>query len=110
VQLGSQTRLPEPVEVTAYYVTAEALTNVAKHASASLIQVDLDTEDGNVRLGIRDDGVGGAEPTRGSGLIGLRDRVEAIRGTLQVDSRPGQGTSLQVKLPVDAGQPPRSAL
>ena len=106
VQLGSQTRLPEPVEVTAYYVTAEALTNVAKHASASLIQVDLDTEDGNVRLGIRDDGVGGAEPTRGSGLIGLRDRVEAIRGTLHVDSRPGHGTSLQVKLPVDAGQPP----
>jgi hypothetical protein len=108
VQLGSQARLPEPVEVTAYYVTAEALTNVAKHASASVIQVDLDAEDGIVRLGIRDDGVGGADPTRGSGLIGLRDRVEAIRGSLQVDSRPGHGTSLQVTLPVDAGQPPHS--
>ena len=108
VQLGSQARLPEPVEVTAYYVTAEALTNVAKHASASPIQVDLDTEDGIVRLGIRDNGVGGADPTRGSGLIGLRDRVEAIRGSLQVDSRPGHGTSLQVTLPVDAGQPPHS--
>jgi signal transduction histidine kinase len=105
LQEGTQARLPERVEVAAYFVAAEALTNVAKHANASLVQVEVDTDDGLLRLGIRDDGVGGADPGRGSGLIGLKDRVEAAGGTLRVESRPGQGTHLLVELPVDAGRP-----
>jgi signal transduction histidine kinase len=105
LQVGTQGRLPERVEVGAYYVVAEALTNVAKHAGASVVQVEVDAEDGLVRLGIRDDGVGGADPAHGSGLVGLKDRVEATRGcgSLRVDSRAGQGTRLLVELPIDAG-------
>jgi signal transduction histidine kinase len=102
-------RLPERVEVAAYYVVAEALTNVAKHADASLAAVDVDTDDGLLRLDIRDDGVGGADPTRGSGLVGLKDRVEATGGTLRVESHPGQGTSLVAELPINAGLPPASS-
>jgi signal transduction histidine kinase/CHASE3 domain sensor protein len=106
LQVGMEGRLPERVEVTAYYVVSEALTNVAKHANASAVQVDVDRDDGLVRLAIRDDGVGGADPARGSGLVGLKDRVEATGGSLRVESRPGEGTSLLVELPVDAGPPP----
>jgi signal transduction histidine kinase len=106
LQMAMEGRLPERVEVTAYYVVAEALTNVAKHAGASLVRVEVAAEDGRVRLGVRDDGVGGADPGRGSGLVGLMDRVSATGGTLRVDSRPGQGTSLLVELPLDAGRPP----
>ena len=105
LQVGMEGRLPEQVEVAAYYVVAEALTNVAKHAGASVVQVEVDAEDGLVRVGVRDDGFGGADPARGSGLVGLKDRVEATGGTLRVDSRAGQGTSLLVELPIDAGQP-----
>jgi signal transduction histidine kinase len=105
LQVGTQGRLPERVEVAAYYVVAEALTNMAKHAGASVVQVDVDVDDGPVRLAIRDDGVGGADPSRGSGLVGLKDRVEATGGILRVESRPGQGTYLLVELPTDAGQP-----
>jgi signal transduction histidine kinase/HAMP domain-containing protein len=101
-----EARLPERAEVTAYYVVAEALTNAAKHARATAVQVDVDRADGLVRLAIRDDGVGGADPARGSGLVGLKDRVEATGGTLLVESRAGQGTSLLVELPVDAGRSP----
>jgi signal transduction histidine kinase len=108
LQLETQGRLPERVEVTAYYVVSEALTNVAKHANASGVRVEVDADDGLVRLGVRDDGVGGADPDRGSGLVGLKDRVEATGGTLLVQSTPGQGTSLVVELPIDAGQPPGS--
>jgi signal transduction histidine kinase len=108
LHLGIQSRLPERIEVTAYYVVAEALTNAAKHAGASVVQVDVDADAGLVRLGVRDDGVGGADPARGSGLVGLKDRVEATGGTLRVDSRPAQGTCLLVELPIDAGQPPDS--
>ena len=103
LQVGTQGRLPERVEVAAYYVVAEALTNVAKHAGASVVQVEVDAEDGLLRLGVRDDGVGGADPARGSGLVGLKDRVEATGGSLRVDSRAGQGTCLLVELPIDAG-------
>jgi signal transduction histidine kinase len=106
LQVGSEGRLPERVEVTAYYVAAEALTNVAKHADASVVQVEVDTDDGLVRLSIRDDGLGGADPARGTGLVGLKDRVEATGGTLRVQSRPGQGTALLVELPIDPDQPP----
>jgi signal transduction histidine kinase len=106
LQVATEGRLPERVEVTAYYVVAEALTNVAKHANASTVQVAVAADDGRVRLDVRDDGVGGADPASGSGLIGLKDRVAATGGTLRVDSRPGRGTSLLVELPLDAGRPP----
>ena len=103
LQVHVEGRLPERVEVAAYYVVAEALTNVAKHAGASVVQVEVDAEDGLLRLGVRDDGVGGADPARGSGLVGLKDRVEATGGSLRVDSRAGQGTRLLVELPIAAG-------
>jgi signal transduction histidine kinase len=93
-------RLPEPVEVATYYVVAEALANVAKHARASVAYVDVGTGDGALHLRVRDDGVGGADPVRGSGLIGLNDRVEALGGTMRIDSPAGKGTSLLVTIPI----------
>jgi signal transduction histidine kinase len=93
-------RLPKPVEVAAYYVVSEALTNAAKHAQASLIRVDVDDQDGMVRLAVTDDGVGGADPDQGSGLVGLRDRIEAVGGHIEIASPPGGGTSLVVAMPV----------
>jgi signal transduction histidine kinase len=95
-------RLPERAEVTAYYVVSEALTNAAKHARASMVEISLDVDAAVevLRLLIRDDGVGGADPARGSGLMGLKDRVEAIGGTLSVRSHPGEGTALFAELPV----------
>ena len=102
LELPTDARLPEHVEVTAYFVVSEALTNAAKHAHASCVQITIDTADGEARLSISDDGVGGADPTRGSGLAGLKDRVEAIGGTLTVQSRPGQGTRLIAEVPVNA--------
>jgi signal transduction histidine kinase len=108
LQVGMEGRLPERVEAAAYFVVAEALANVAKHARASAVRVEVGADDGLVRLDIRDDGVGGADPARGSGLVGLKDRVEATGGTLRVESPPGQGTSLVVRLPIRAGQPPAS--
>jgi signal transduction histidine kinase len=107
LQVGAQARLAERVEVTAYYVAAEALTNAAKHAGASVVRVDVDADARLLRLVICDDGVGGVDPARGSGLVGLKDRVEATGGTMRVESAPGQGTLLLVELPVDAGQPER---
>lgn len=95
-------RLPEPVEVAAYYVVAEALANVAKHARASVACVDVDLRGHALYLRVHDDGVGGADPGRGSGLIGLNDRVTALGGTMRVDSPLGRGTSLTVTLPVAA--------
>nr|WP_308800865.1 PAS domain S-box protein [Streptomyces polyasparticus] len=97
-------RLSEPVEVAAYYVVSEALANTAKHARANVVNVQVTCEDEAVELVIADDGVGGAEPARGSGLIGLADRVEAIGGTLHVNSRLGNGTSLLVRLPAPRAQ------
>lgn len=94
-------RLPEGVEVAAYYVVSEALTNVAKHAQASVVRVDLDTDDGTVVLSISDDGRGGAEPGQGSGLVGLKDRIEALGGAIEMSSPTGGGTSLLVKIPID---------
>jgi signal transduction histidine kinase len=95
-------RLPEPVEVAAYYVVSESLTNAAKHARASLIRVDVDNLDGMVRLAVSDDGVGGADPERGSGLVGLRDRVEAVGGGMAISSPPGGGTALVATMPAGA--------
>jgi signal transduction histidine kinase len=93
-------RLPEPVERTAYYIVSEALTNAAKHAQASTIHVAVAARDGVLVLSIRDDGRGGADPRRGSGLIGLTDRVDALAGTIQVVSPVGGGTTLRVTLPI----------
>jgi signal transduction histidine kinase len=92
-------RLPEPVEAGAYYVVAEALANVAKHAGASSAEVGLRKRDGRLVLTIHDDGVGGADPLRGSGLRGLADRVQALGGTLAVESPPGRGTELRAEIP-----------
>jgi signal transduction histidine kinase len=99
---ASEKRLPEPVEVAAYYVAAESLANIAKHAAASHAQVTVELDDSLLRLEICDDGVGGADPVGGSGLTGLRDRVEALGGSLAIRSPRGQGTTLKVALPVAA--------
>jgi signal transduction histidine kinase len=100
LDLQVERRLPERVEVAAYYVVSEALTNTAKHAQASLVKVQLDVGDTNLRLTIRDDGIGGATPGRGSGLVGLRDRIEALGGSLQVTSPGGEGTTLLIGIPI----------
>ena len=84
-------RLPDPVELAAYFVVAEALTNAVKHASASRVSVSLEQQAGLLRVAVADDGCGGARITAGSGLAGLRDRLEALDATLAVDSRPGRG-------------------
>jgi signal transduction histidine kinase len=93
-------RLPEPAEVAAYYVVSEALTNAAKHARASAVLVDVIARDTLVELSIRDDGVGGADAGRGSGLIGLTDRVEALGGELEIASPAEGGTSLHARIPI----------
>ena len=99
LDMRTRERLPEHVEVAAYYVISEALANAAKHAKASGVHVQVDAASGVLRLDVRDDGVGGADPARGSGLIGLRDRVEATGGTFRVTSRRGEGTHLLIELP-----------
>jgi signal transduction histidine kinase len=96
-----ETRLPEPVEVAAYYVVSEALTNTAKHARASVVRIAVEVRHGVLELSIRDDGCGGADPARGSGLIGLTDRVDSLGGTIEVTSPAGQGTTLRIRLPVE---------
>jgi signal transduction histidine kinase/uncharacterized protein YoaH (UPF0181 family) len=93
-------RLPEEVEVAAYYVASEALTNAVKHASASVVEISLSEEDALLRLSVRDDGTGGAEPGGGSGLIGLSDRLDALGGTIEVASPPGAGTAVLASIPV----------
>ncbi len=93
-------RLPERVEVAAYYVVAEALTNAAKHAHASVVHVDVEAADHALGLRVRDDGNGGADPARGTGLIGLKDRVEVLGGTITVHSPVGAGTFLRAEFPL----------
>jgi signal transduction histidine kinase len=95
-------RLPDSVEVSAYYVVAEALTNAAKYAQASKVNVCAEVKDGDLRVSIQDDGIGGADSRKGSGLIGLKDRVEVLGGHMKVISPPGSGTSLQVTIPLPA--------
>nr|BFE58321.1 hypothetical protein GCM10020063_028470 [Dactylosporangium thailandense] len=94
-------RLPERVEVTAYYIVSEALTNAAKHARATLVCVEAEAGDTTFGLTIRDNGVGGASTSKGSGLIGLQDRIEALRGTMEVISPPGGGTTLLFSVPLN---------
>jgi signal transduction histidine kinase len=92
-------RLPDQVEVAAYYVVAEALTNTARHAHATRVKVTVKVVDNHLDLMIEDDGDGGADPVNGSGLIGLVDRVEAVGGHIWVNSPPGVGTSLAAIIP-----------
>jgi signal transduction histidine kinase len=99
LEVRCECRLAPGIEAAAYYTVAEALTNAAKHAGASRVEIDLRVEDGSLHLSIRDDGVGGADPSRGSGLIGLRDRVEALGGTIEFDSPTGLGTRLDAEIP-----------
>ncbi len=98
-------RLPPPIEATAYFVVCEALANLTKHAHAASasVRVRLDEQTAGLLVEVCDDGVGGADPTRGSGLGGLHDRVAAVGGRLEVTSPPGQGTVVQAWLPCDAG-------
>src|SRR5262249_57583968 len=101
-----------------YYMVSEALTTTAKPAGATRVWVSVRIDEDPLCLSIRDDGVGGADPARGSGLIGLKDRVEAIGGKISIESPPQQGTRIEVELPVDptrgakaatsAAAPPRS--
>jgi signal transduction histidine kinase len=101
VHLNSEARYPPTVEVAAYYVVSEALTNSARHAAASRVEALVDEQDSTLRVSIRDDGIGGADPRRGSGLTGLRDRIEALGGLIEVISAEGQGTTITVLLPID---------
>jgi signal transduction histidine kinase len=95
-------RLPEAVEVAAYYVVSEGLTNAAKHAHATAVHLHLEADARSLRLSVHDDGVGGADPARGSGLVGLRDRVEAVGGTMDVTSNAEDGTALVATMPLDS--------
>jgi signal transduction histidine kinase len=100
LDIGIERRLPEATEVAAYFLVAEALTNVDKHAQASEVTVGAHADHDNLHLLIRDDGIGGADSRKGSGLIGLKDRVEALGGHIQIVSHPGNGTSLDVTIPL----------
>ena len=103
LDLGTE-RFEEPVEVAAYYVASEALTNTAKHAQASRAEVSARQREGWLELSVSDDGRGGAVASSGSGLTGLVDRVEAVGGTIRIESPPGLGTAVQVKLPIKSTQ------
>jgi len=93
-------RLPPPVEAAAFYVVSEALANVTKYADASAVEVRVGRANGYAVVEVADDGVGGADPARGSGLRGLADRVEALQGKLEIESRPGEGTRVRAEIPV----------
>jgi signal transduction histidine kinase len=95
-------RLPEPVEVGAYYVVSEMLANAAKHSRATVVEVDADASGDTLRVCVRDDGIGGADPRRGSGLVGLKDRIEALGGSFSLHSPPDSGTTVCCELPTVA--------
>jgi len=100
LEVGFEQRLPDQVEVAAYYTVSEGLTNASKHAGATCVRISLRLEAEVLLLSIRDDGVGGADPSRGSGLTGLRDRIEALGGKIQIESPSGGGTLIEVKIPI----------
>jgi GAF domain-containing protein len=100
LEVATEERFPEPIEIATYFVASEALANVAKHAQASRVDVVLRLDGDRLRVSIRDDGVGGVDPARGSGLVGLIDRVEALGGSLDIRSEPGTGTQLVGSLPL----------
>ena len=92
-------RVPAPAEAAAYFLVSEALANVAKYARATRVRISVAHADGRVLVDVDDDGVGGADPSRGSGLRGLADRVHALDGRLALDSPPGRGTHLHAEIP-----------
>ena len=100
VEAACDERLPPPVESAAYFVVSEALTNIAKYARATSASVEVRRSNGRVTVEVADDGVGGADASRGSGLRGLADRVAALDGTLSLYSPPGRGTRLRADIPV----------
>jgi PAS domain S-box-containing protein len=102
IDLRCDRRVADGIEAAAYYVASEALTNAAKHAEASRVRIIAHLDEATLYLSIRDDGLGGADASRGSGLIGLRDRVEALGGTFDLASAPGSGTRLTVEIPLHA--------
>jgi signal transduction histidine kinase len=102
VRMRADGRLPGPCEITAYYVATEAFTNAAKHANAPAVDILIEEADSMLTVQVSDDGAGGADATRGSGLTGLRDRVEAVGGSMTLDSPAGAGTVLTALLPVTA--------
>jgi signal transduction histidine kinase len=102
-------RLPEPVEAAVYFVVAEALANVARHAHATRVSVRIDQAEGRALVEVADDGIGGADPTRGTGLHGLADRLSALDGRLTIESPVGQGTRLRVEIPCGTVSPPAPA-
>ena len=99
LEVMTEERFPEPVEVAAYFVASESLANAAKHSRSTRIDVALTRETEGLLLSVSDDGIGGADPGRGSGLVGLRDRVEALGGSLAIKSKAGDGTSVVATLP-----------
>jgi signal transduction histidine kinase len=101
IDIATETRFPDAIEIVAYFVASEAMANAVKHAQASSIEVAVATRNGRLALAIRDDGCGGADPTRGSGLVGLTDRVEALGGSIDMRSPPGDGTQITVELPCE---------
>jgi signal transduction histidine kinase len=101
LEVDIEARLPEQVEVASYFVVSEALANAAKHARASVAHVDVEVVGSHLQVLVRDDGLGGADPSRGSGLTGLADRVQALGGTLTVLSPPGRGTTMRAELPLE---------
>jgi signal transduction histidine kinase len=101
LDVTTNARYPEPVEIAAYYVASEALANAMKHAQASRIEISLTARPDGLLLSIRDDGIGGADPARGSGLAGLTDRVEALGGSIQLHGAAGAGTHITVDLPLE---------
>ncbi|MCU1464586.1 MAG: histidine kinase [Actinomycetia bacterium] len=103
LELSSDTRLPERIEVGAYYVVSEALTNAVKHSGASVVYIRVDVDDLVAQISIRDDGVGGADPTRGSGLTGLQDRVESLGGTFEIANSVGHGTAILARIAMESG-------
>jgi signal transduction histidine kinase len=109
LDIATDMRLGEPIEVAAYFVASEALANAAKHSDASRIDVSLEQRDGRLLLSVRDDGIGGADAARGSGLVGLTDRVEALGGSIRVSSRPRKGTQIAVEMPVELELPQPAA-
>jgi signal transduction histidine kinase len=110
LHVRAEQRLPEQIEVAAYYAVSEALTNAAKHAHAALVHVDAEVSDGSLHVTVSDDGIGGADLSTGSGLVGLHDRVDALGGTIVVTSPPGQGTCLALRLPIRRADPADDAV
>ncbi len=100
LDVALEERLPEPVEAAAYYIVAEAVANVGRYANASAVRIGVERRNGAVLVEVADDGNGGADPARGSGLRGLADRVEALDGLLEVESPPGEGTRVRATIPV----------